>query len=84
MLLLGGQLITFNSIFKLAKLLCREKKKKRDMVDSIGRTKPKGVGKGESFVELKLHLSAGCFTPFLLGKKSRLYRDFKIHVLSSI
>lgn len=53
-------------------------------MDIIGRTKPKGVGKGESSVEPKLHLSAGCFAPFLLGKKSRLYSDFKICIFSSV
>lgn len=84
MLLLGGQLITFNSIFKLAKLLCQEKKKKREIMDIIGRTKPKGAGKGESSVEPKLHLSAGCFAPFPLGKKSRLYSDFKMCIFSSV
>lgn len=40
MQLLGGQLITFNSVFKLAQLLCQEQKKKGKMMDSIGRTKP--------------------------------------------
>lgn len=40
MQLLGGQLITFNSIFKLAKLLCQEQKKKGKMMDITGRTKP--------------------------------------------
>lgn len=39
MQLLGGQLITFNSIFKLAKLLCQEQRKKGKMMDIIGRTK---------------------------------------------
>lgn len=53
-------------------------------MDIIGRTKPKGVGKGKSSLKPKLHLSAGCFAPFLLGMKSRLYSDFKIHVSNSI
>lgn len=83
MQLLGGQLITFNSIFKLAKLLCQERKKKYDGYYRENKT-PLGAGKGRFSVEPKLHLTVGCFAPFLLGDKSRLYSDFKIHVFSSI
>lgn len=85
MQLLGGQLITFNSIFKLAKLLCQEQKKEREGDGYYGENKtPLGAGKSRFSVEPKLHLSAGCFAPFLLGNKSRLYSDFKIHIFSNI